>query len=74
MKILLDTSSPIADTLTSRPAGLQASARKIQLTSVGIFLPRGHSHHFNLLQINRFNEYLFEIPFYINLNVQTRRK
>lgn len=42
MKILLDTSSRIADTLISRPAGLQASARKIQLTSVGIFLPRGH--------------------------------
>lgn len=39
MKKILDFIDLFFDTYTSRPAGLQASERKIQLTSVGIFLP-----------------------------------
>lgn len=35
----LDNSVVMHDIDLSRPTGLQASARRIQLTSVGVFLP-----------------------------------
>jgi len=35
----VDYRNSIIDTYLSRPTGLQASARRIQLTSVGVFLP-----------------------------------
>jgi hypothetical protein len=37
---MLDSYGAIYNTYISRPAGLQTSARRRQLTSVGVFLPR----------------------------------